>query len=62
MIELLVERYAFSLRLRSLDAPQLALALELRNQKLVDHFVAADAILGEVAGLEGFSVINLELI
>ena len=60
MAELLVERYAFDLRLRALDALQLAVALELRNQKLVDHFVAADAILCEVAGLEGFSVINPE--
>jgi hypothetical protein len=56
--ELLVERYAFASRLRALDALQLAVALELRNQKLVDHFVAADTILCEVAGLEGFSVIN----
>jgi uncharacterized protein len=58
--ELLVERYAFTLRLRALDALQLAVALELRNQKLVDHFVAADTILCEVAGLEGFSVVNPE--
>jgi uncharacterized protein len=60
MTELLVQRYAFELRLRALDALQLAVALELRNQKLVDHFVAADTILCEVAGLEGFSVINPE--
>jgi uncharacterized protein len=58
--ELLVERYAFTSRLRALDALQLAVALELRNQKLVDQFVAADAILCEVARLEGFSVINPE--
>ncbi|HEV2201118.1 MAG TPA: type II toxin-antitoxin system VapC family toxin [Bryobacteraceae bacterium] len=58
--ELLVERYAFASRLRALDALQLAVALELRNQKLVDHFVAADTILCEIAGLEGFSVINPE--
>lgn len=58
--ELLVERYAFNSRLRALDALQLAVALELRNRKLVDHFVAADAILCEVARLEGFSVINPE--
>jgi uncharacterized protein len=58
--ELLVERYAFTSRLRALDALQLAIALELRNRKLLDHFVAADAILCEVAGLEGFSVINPE--
>jgi predicted nucleic acid-binding protein len=60
MTELLVERYAFDLRLRALDALQLAVALELRTQKLVDHFVAADTILCEVARLEGFSVINPE--
>jgi hypothetical protein len=57
---LLVERYAFASRLRALDALQLAVALELRNQKLVDHFVAADTILCVVAGHEGFSVINPE--
>jgi predicted nucleic acid-binding protein len=60
MAESLVERYAFDLRLRALDALQLAVALELRSQALVDHFVAADRILCEVAGLEGFSVINPE--
>ena len=51
MAESLVERYAFELRLRALDALQLAVALELRNQELVDHFVAADRTLCEVAGL-----------
>lgn len=60
MAELLVERYAFDLRLRALDALQLAVAMELRNQELVDHFVAADTVLCEVARLEGFSVINPE--
>lgn len=58
--ELLVERYAFDSRLRALDALQLAVAAELRSQGLVDHFVAADAILCEVARLEGFSVVNPE--
>ena len=58
--ELLVERYAFSSRLRALDALQLAVALELRNQKLVDYFVGADAILCEVGGIEGLAVINPE--
>jgi uncharacterized protein len=60
MAELLVERFAFEFRLRALDALQLAVSSELRSQKLVDHFVAADAILCEVARLEGFSVINPE--
>jgi len=58
--EVLVERYAFASRLRALDALQLAVALELRHQKLVDDFVAADTILCEIAALEGFSVINPE--
>ena len=59
--ERLIERYAFDLRLRALDALQIAMALSLRNQALVDHFVAADKILCEVAALEGFSVVNPEL-
>ena len=60
LAELLLERYAFGSRLRSLDALQLAAASALRNRKLVDHLVAADAVLCEVARLEGFSVINPE--
>jgi predicted nucleic acid-binding protein len=59
--EILVERYAFSLRLRALDALQLAVALALRREQLVDHFVAADKTLCEVAEREGFAVINPEL-
>ncbi len=64
MAESLVGRYEFDFRLRALDALQLAVALELRNQKLVDHFDAADKNLCEVAtqegfsGFSGFSVIN----
>ena len=58
--ERLIERYPFNLRLRALDALQIAVALSLKNQALVDHFVAADRILLEVAGIEGFSVVNPE--
>lgn len=58
--ERLIERYAFDLRLRALDALQIAVALSLKNQALVDYFVAADKILCEVAGLEGFSIVNPE--
>jgi hypothetical protein len=58
MAESLVERYAFDWCLRALDALQLAVALELRSQKTVDHFVAADQTLCEVAEREGFTVIN----
>jgi hypothetical protein len=60
LTEQLVEKYAFDFRLRALDALQLAVACELRNQHLVDHFVAADKVLCEVAAAEGFPVINPE--
>ena len=56
----LVERYAFDRRLRTFDAVQLAVALGLRAQGLIERFVAADKVLCEVAALEGFSVINPE--
>jgi len=59
--ELLMERYAFNLRMRTLDALQLAVALGLQGQNLMDHLVGADAILCEIARLEGVSVINPEL-
>jgi predicted nucleic acid-binding protein len=58
--ERLIERYAFDLRLRTLDALQIAIALSLKSQALVDHFVAADKVLCAVAALEGFSVVNPE--
>jgi hypothetical protein len=38
----LVVRHGFNRRLRTLDALQLAVAVDLRLQALVDHFVAAD--------------------
>ncbi len=60
LAERLIEQYAFGLRLRALDAVQLAVGLGLRQQGLVDHFVAADKTLCEVAVLEGFSVFNPE--
>ena len=55
-----VVRYAFDLRLRALDAIQIAVALRLRSQGLVDQFVAADKVLCEVAALESFAVLNPE--
>jgi predicted nucleic acid-binding protein len=60
LAERLVDQYAFDLRLRTLDAVQLAVALGLRRQGLIDRFAAADKILCEVAALEGFSVFNPE--
>jgi predicted nucleic acid-binding protein len=58
--ERLIGRYGFSHRLRTLDALQLAVALDLLGQDLVDHFVAADRALCAIAALEGLAVINPE--
>jgi hypothetical protein len=41
-----------------MDAIQIAVAIALRRQWVVDHFVAADQVLCNVAAREGFSVIN----
>lgn len=58
--ERLIGRHGFTYRLRTLDALQLAVALDLAAEGLVDHFVVADQSLGEVASLEGLVVINPE--
>lgn len=58
--ERLIGQHGFTYRLRTLDALQLAVALDLAAQGLVDHFVVADQSLGEVASLEGLVVINPE--
>ena len=57
---LLIGRHGYTHRLRTLDALQLAVALDLRGQGLLDHFVAADRALAEVAILEDVSVIDPE--
>jgi hypothetical protein len=46
--------------LRTLDALQLAVALDLAAQDLVEHFVVADQPLADVASLEGLKIINPE--
>lgn len=56
--EHLIGKYAFSDRLRTLDALQLAVALDLFDQARIDHFVVSDEALGRVASLEGLSVIS----
>ncbi len=60
LAEALLERYAFDLRLRALDAIQLSVALGLKSLGLVDQFVAADKVLCEVAALEALAVLNPE--
>jgi hypothetical protein len=60
--ERLIGRHSFAHRLRTLDALQLAVALDLSSQGLLDHFVAADRSLVEMATLEGLKVINPEIL
>ena len=54
----LIERH-FRIRLRTLDALQLAVALALSRQGRIDHFVCADQRLCATATEEGLAVINL---
>jgi hypothetical protein len=61
MAERLVGRNAFSRRLRTLDALQLAVALDLAENGLVDSFVAADRAKIEATIQERLTVINSEL-
>lgn len=59
--EILIGRHGFNRRLRTLDALQLAVALDLSRQGLLDNFVVADKTLAETAVLEGLAVINPEI-
>ena len=56
--ENLLARHGFTHRLRSLDALQLAVALDLRDQGVTKTIVAADATMIEVAVAEGLAVLN----
>ena len=58
--ERLIGRYSFSRPLKTLDALQLAIALELSQYGLLDTFVVADKRLSEVASTEGLTVLNPE--
>lgn len=58
--ERLIRRHGTHRSLRTLDALQLAIALNLRDRGVLDHFVCADKSLCAVAGAEGFFVINPE--
>ena len=46
--------------MRTLDALQLSMALDLRRRELLDTFVVADRLLAEVATLEGLQSLNPE--
>ena len=56
----LVGKYGYRRKLKTLDALQLAVALELRGRNLLDIFVVADKLLAEIAAEEGLVVLNPE--
>jgi predicted nucleic acid-binding protein len=56
--ERLLMQYGTDQGLRTLDALQLAVALDLHRRNLLDHFVCADAILCRVTLAEGISTFN----
>jgi predicted nucleic acid-binding protein len=57
----LLLRYGATDPLRALDALQLAVALDLKEQGLLDGFVCADDLLCALAQREGLAVINPKL-
>jgi hypothetical protein len=59
--EKLIASHGLVRRLRTLDALQLAMAVELWENETIDHFVVADQHLVDAAQVEGISVINPEL-
>ncbi|MGD1095891.1 MAG: type II toxin-antitoxin system VapC family toxin [Bryobacteraceae bacterium] len=58
--ERLIGRYGFLRPLKTLDALQLAIALELSHNGLLDAFIVADKRLSEVASVEGLTILNPE--
>jgi predicted nucleic acid-binding protein len=56
----LLRQYALSLQLRTLDALQLAVALDLKKRGIVNEFVCSDKNLLGVAASEGLAVLNPE--
>ena len=57
--ERLIEAYG-ARGLRTLDALQLSVALDLNADHLIENLVAGDRILCEVAGREGLAVVDPE--
>jgi predicted nucleic acid-binding protein len=58
--EQLLTTHATAISLRTLDALQLAVALDFQGQVGIDYFVCADTDLCRVATAEGFAVLNPE--
>jgi hypothetical protein len=59
--EQLIRRLAPAQNLRTLDALQLAVALDLQRQRLINRFICADQSLCTIATAEGLSVVNPEV-
>jgi predicted nucleic acid-binding protein len=59
--EQLIRRLAPAQNLRTLDALQLAVALDLQRQALINQFICADQSLCAIAAAEGLSVVNPEV-
>jgi predicted nucleic acid-binding protein len=56
----LIAKYGKTRQIHTLDALQLAVALSVQQPTAIDHIVAADQRLCDIALLEGFAVINPE--
>jgi hypothetical protein len=56
----LLQQHSLTHNLNTLDALQLAVALDLQRRGLIDELVAADRVLLTVAGLEGLRTFNPE--
>jgi predicted nucleic acid-binding protein len=56
----LLQQCSLTHNLNTLDALQLAVALELQHRGMVDELVSADRVLLTVAPLEGLSIFNPE--
>lgn len=58
----LVRRHGLGRQVRTLDALQLAVALNLHQEAPIDYFVCADHRLCDVATSEGLTVVNPETV
>ena len=58
LAEQLIQQHGLTRSLRTLDAIQLAVAIDIHRFHGIDYFVCADVNLCKVAEAEGFRVIN----
>jgi len=58
----LLDKHALTRALRTLDALQLAVAVDLKEQEKLTYFVTADEKFGKIVEEEGIVVINPELV